>query len=347
MPNTEETTLSLGEKLEACRINPQDDVKLPPAAILINSEGGQIPSFTLGNFSMVIGKAKSKRTFLVGVLAAAAITGDEIINTVQGTLPDNKRKVLYFDTEQGKYHATRSIKRIADLAGIENPDNLIAYGLRKYDPDVRLELIETGIYQESDVGLVIIDGGRDLLSVGINDEKSATNVTTKFLLWTEEREIHIVVVLHQNKNDLNARGHFGTECVNKAETTASVTECLHERSISVVHCEYCRDIQFADFAFRINSDGLPEACDVPSGNAAQQRSSMRPDDVEDSFHREIIRQIFEDNDQMIYGDFWKSIKQIVTQKRSYIGVNRAKDYVTYYVDHGWVKKEERKYTLGP
>jgi hypothetical protein len=91
-------------------------------------------------------------------------------------------------------------------------------------------------YQNPDIGFVIIDGGRYLLSGGINDEKSTTVVTTEFLRWTEEREIHIIVVLHQNKNDLDARGHFGTECVNKAETTASVTECFYEKSISVVHC---------------------------------------------------------------------------------------------------------------
>lgn len=347
MSEAQKSNENLEELLASSRINPSEDIKEPPAAISIRSEEGQIPSFTLGNFSMVIGKAKSKKTFLVGVLAAAAVKGEEIISFAYGMLPENKRKVLYFDTEQAKYHAVRSIKRIADLTGIGNPENLVAYGLRKYDPDLRLKLIEAAIYSEDNVGLVIIDGGRDLLSMGINDEKSATTVTTYFLRWTEERGLHIIVVLHQNKNDLNARGHFGTECINKAETTISVTESTVDRSVSVVHCEYCRDVPFSDFAFRINSEGLPEACGIPFGNLNQRRRSTQPADIEDSVHEDIITQIFHDADQIGYGSLWTKIKKVARDNRIDIGNNRAKDYVTYYADKGWIKKVNRFYIKGP
>lgn len=347
MTENKESRNNLQEQLKSCRINPCDEIQEPPVAISIRSEEGRVSSFTLGNFSMVIGKAKSKKTFLVGVLAAAAVKGEEIICFAYGKLPESKRKVLYFDTEQAKYHATKSIKRIADLTGIGNPANLTAYGLRKYEPDHRLELIEAAIYGDNNVGLVIIDGGRDLLSMGINDEKSATTVTTSFLRWTEERELHLIVVLHQNKNDLNARGHFGTECVNKAETTISVTESTTDRSVSVVHCEYCRDVPFPDFAFRINSDGLPEESAVPHGNQVQGSRSTKPADIEDSVHIEIVNQIFQSNTSIRYGSLWNRIQQLARERRIKFGENRAKDYITYYMRKGWIKKENRRYSQGP
>jgi hypothetical protein len=200
---------------------------------------------------------------------------------------------------------------------------------RKHNPELRLNLIKTGIYQNPDVGLVIIDGGRDLLSVGINDEKSATVVTTEFLRWTEEREIHIIVVLHQNKNDLNARGHFGTECVNKAETTASVTECFHERSISIVHCEYCRGVPFEDFAFRINEQGIPESCEIPRV-ASNRLTSTDPNDIEESVHRFFLSQVFSEGAPLVYSNLWRKIKSEFGVQGIKFGQSRAKIYVNYY-----------------
>ena len=332
--------------LESCRINPQENVERPPVAIQINSEGGPTPSFTLGNFSMVIGKAKSKKTFLIGALAAAAITGNEMIGAVEGKLPNNKRKILYFDTEQGKYHAIKSIRRIAQLSDIANPENLIAYGLRKFRPEVRLNLIREAIYMHSEVGLVFIDGGRDLLSVGINDEKSATDVTSEFLRWTDEREIHLVVVLHQNKNDLNARGHFGTECINKAETTLSVTQVGNDLGISVVKCEFVRDKPFRDFAFRINESGIPESISNIPRNGSHRRVTQS-DQVEELLHKEVIADIFNDQHQFRYDPMWRKIKAEFDEQDIAISDNNVKDFLIYYQSENWIIKDDNRfYKLG-
>ena len=54
---------------------------------------------TLGNFSASIGKAKSKKTFNVSAIVAAALMNGTVLRYT-ATLPDNKRRVLYIDTEQ-------------------------------------------------------------------------------------------------------------------------------------------------------------------------------------------------------------------------------------------------------
>ena len=72
---------------------------------------------TLGNFSASIGKAKSKKTFNISAIVAAALKNDEVLK-YSAYLPPNKRKILYVDTEQSKYHCHKVMERILRLAGL-------------------------------------------------------------------------------------------------------------------------------------------------------------------------------------------------------------------------------------
>ena len=179
---------------------------------------------TLGNFSASIGKAKSKKTFNVSAIVASALSGSTVLH-YRSMFPENKRKILYIDTEQGRYHCQQVLKRIlrlADLPEYKNPDNLIMLALRKFSPKLRLAIVEQAIGTIPDLGLVIIDGIRDFL-YDINSSSESTEVISKFMQWTDDKQIHIHTVLHQNKNDEHARGHIGTELNNKAETVMQIT----------------------------------------------------------------------------------------------------------------------------
>lgn len=66
---------------------------------------------TLGNFSASIGKAKSKKTFNVSAIVAAALTNG-IVLQYAAALPEDKRKILYVDTEQSPYHCLKVARRI-------------------------------------------------------------------------------------------------------------------------------------------------------------------------------------------------------------------------------------------
>ena len=248
------------EILRSVEVDPYKEIDKPPTAIEIHTGGKVAPSFTLGNFSMIIGKAKSKKTFLLTGLAAAVVSNGWALECIKGTLPAESRGVLYFDTEQSEYHLNRTIKRV--LSQTSTLENFKAFGLRKFKPAERVKLIEFALYHTQNIGLVFIDGLRDLLS-SINDEEQATAITSDLLRWTAELNIHIVVVLHQNKGDQNARGHVGSEALNKGETTLSVTIDDFDKDVSIVSCEFCRDLPFDDFAFRITEQGLPEPCDLP------------------------------------------------------------------------------------
>ena len=187
---------------------------------------------TLGNFSASIGKAKSKKTFNVSAIAAAALKNATVLH-YRACFPERKRKILYVDTEQGKNHCQIVLNRILRLAGLPkdcDADNLTMLALRKYSPEVRLAITEEAIGMIPDLGLVIIDGIRDFIH-DINSPGESTDVISKFMQWTDDRQIHIHTVLHQNKNDEHARGHVGTELNNKAETVMQIEPDKDDKSI--------------------------------------------------------------------------------------------------------------------
>ena len=111
---------------------------------------------TLGNFSASIGKAKSKKTFNVSAIAASALSGRTVLR-YRSMFPENKSKILYIDTEQGRHHCQQVLKRILRLAEMPDdkvPENLVMLSLRKFAPRVRLLIVEEAIDTTPDLGLV-------------------------------------------------------------------------------------------------------------------------------------------------------------------------------------------------
>lgn len=243
---------------------------------------------TLGNFSASIGKAKSKKTFNVSAIAAAALKNGTVLY-YRACFPDGKRKILYVDTEQGKNHCQIVLNRILRLAGLPkdcDADNLTMLALRKYSPEVRLAITEEAIGMIPDLGLVIIDGIRDFIH-DINSPGESTDVISKFMQWTDDRQIHIHTVLHQNKNDEHARGHVGTELNNKAETVLLVEKDKSNGDISNVSAMHIRAMDFEPFSFRINDNAIPELLE---GYKPETKKPGRPEEEKFDPYRHITEQ---------------------------------------------------------
>lgn len=319
------TDINLNQELERLRIDPTAEIDEPPVYCRI----GNSPAMTAGNFSMLNGKAKSGKTFFLGALVASLLSDKQQLGVIQGCLPDTRRGILYFDTEQSDYHATRSIKRVCMLAEDANPVHLRAYGLRVHRPEKRLALIEEAIMTSENVGLVVIDGIRDLLTKGINDEEEATRLTSSFLRWTAQYAMHLIVILHQNKNDVNARGHIGTEVINKAETSISISRDS-KTGILRVSCDYSRDIAFEDFGFIIR-DGLPVGADLP---VERKANANDPRIISDEEHIEKLNHIFKEQRRLSVSDF----KDRVCYEFQ-VGENKSREFITHYTNiKGWVIK---------
>ena len=243
---------------------------------------------TLGNFSASIGKAKSKKTFNVSAIVAAALTNG-IVLQYAAALPEDKRKILYVDTEQSPYHCLKVARRILRMAGLptdRDNENLEFLALRKHTPEERIAIVEQAIYRTDNIGLVVIDGIRDMV-YDINSPSEATCIISKLMQWTDERQIHIHTILHQNKADENARGHIGTELNNKAETVLLVEKDKSNGDISNVSAMHIRAMDFEPFAFRINDNALPELIE---GYRPEAKKPGRPEEEKFDPYRHITEQ---------------------------------------------------------
>lgn len=308
---------------------------------------------TLGNFSASIGKAKSKKTFNVSAIAASALTNGTVLN-YRSSFPDNKRKVLYIDTEQGRYHCQKVLRRILILAGLpeeKEPDNLIMLSLRKYAPQMRLAITIQAIDTIPDLGLVIIDGIRDFL-YDINSPGEATDIISMFMQWTDSRQIHIHTILHQNKNDEHARGHIGTELNNKAETVMQVEADKDDKSISVVEAIHIRDRGFEPFAFRINEASLPE---LSESYIAKEKKRGRPikeefdpyKEISEIVHRAALDAAFANGNIIGYDDYVQRLKEGYGQQGVKLGYNKAVKVAAFLSNKRMVIKDNKGYAFNP
>jgi len=326
-------------KIDVTEVIPPQEV-----ALYINNE----IFGTLGNFSLVIGKAKARKSFLINMLVATSVTKDLLHGILKSDLPPNQNEVLYFDTEQGKYHVQKAVKRICTQIDQPEPMHLHAFHLRSLAPSARLKFIEDEIYSNDKIGFVVIDGIKDLIT-SINDESEATMVTSKLLKWTEERNIHIVTVLHQNKGDNNARGHIGTELINKAETVSSVTVIENDKEVSIVEPQQCRNREPESFAFSVDENGLPYIVNGYEPPIKKISNSFSVTELEDFKKYKLLTEVFSHNKEYKYGALVSQLKiAYKNQLKKDLGDNRIKDLITDCKNNGWLTqvKDKAPYTLG-
>lgn len=82
---------------------------VPPQVLWV----GDCTIATFGNFSASTGKAKSKKTFNITAMVAAALTNSTVLN-YRASFPEGKRQILYFDTEQSPIIATMLLSESTD-----------------------------------------------------------------------------------------------------------------------------------------------------------------------------------------------------------------------------------------
>jgi len=324
---------TIRELLADAEIDLLKPILKPPICLFIDDAS----LFYLGDISTIIGKAKGRKTFLNSLFLAALAGNCTIQNRIKADLPESKRTVLSFDTEQGAYHAQRTAKRVHRLLNVDTLPNFKAYGLRKYAPGERLQIIEFAIYNTSNLGFVVIDGIRDLIT-DINSPEDATMISSKLMKWSEELNIHILTVLHMNKGDNNARGHVGTELMNKSLTVLGVSKNEKQTDYSTVEAIACRDKDPDPFTFGINDDGLPYLLEPEQMEILQKLSesktkkSLQPTDYRDDTHTDNLKlKIFNNQSERKYRELVSCVQNTYS-----IGENKAKNFVTYFIDKNFI-----------
>lgn len=265
---------------------------------------------TPGNHSLLVGKKKSRKSLLVVFLLSIFLKPRE----------NMAEDIAIFDTEQGKKHVWQTKDRLFRMTNQHVP----IFYMRGMSPQERRDFIEMTVVHwpeksKRKLRIIAIDGIRDCM-VNINDPDETTGVIVWLEKLTLNHNIHIIDILHLNKTDNNARGHIGSELLNKAEITIEV-EYDEKSTYSVVKCESSREIPFENFAFTHGLTGLPEIVGVPL------KESVPPDEKVKR-----LMAVFEDQ-SLKYNEVLDGVKAEFS-----VGQNKAKQLIAEFVRVGWVMK---------
>lgn len=306
-----------------CGVPQSCDIEEPESIFEIND----IPVFTRKSISVKIGKAKSGKT---------TSTAYEM----KSILP--QYKVLWCDTEQGLYYASRTQTYILKCAGFKHNHHLIMIDLKKFKPSERLELIKVGI-ERIKPDLVVLDGLRDI-AYDINSSEEAVLIIGELMRIAEEYDCHISTILHQNKGDNNARGHLGSEIVNKSEIVISVSKYDEVPNSILVKTEYSRGLPPEDYILERDEEGTPILSDhtPSSGTVNSKTSKLIPVEVARETHLEILTKIFEKQKEFSSSQFNSEIVAAFEQFDIRFGLTKAKTFAAFYSQKGYVERSRGK-----
>jgi hypothetical protein len=270
---SEEEIDGLAALLRSLEVDSTIEVDEPERALSLRFGLDDYIFGTLGNFSLIQGKAKSRKSYFLSALMAAAISQHDVSGHIRGHVSEKVN--IYIDTEQGDWHASNAKKRIQSMAGLDprvNHDNFKHYRFRGITTNKeRMKLTDYVMQSFDNIGYVVIDGVVDLASKGVNDEEESMAIASKLLEWTDKKNCHISVVLHENKGDNNAKGHLGAYLVQKAETTISLAKSEDRQGASDVSPEYTRNKEFPPMIMTITGyDTIDLEMNEPEDNIPER-----------------------------------------------------------------------------
>lgn len=202
---------------------------------------------TVGNLSVVAGKAKSGKSALCQSVISGAIAKDGVDKDHYflglDVVPNKERKaVLHFDTEQALFDYQKKIRNCVFNAGHDgNVEYFNSFHLLEFTPWERLKYIEHAVHYFSlkygGVYLMVIDGVADLVS-SVNDEEACNKLVDTLHRIATEHNAAILLVLHLNPDGGKTRGHLGSQLDRKAESIIMVET---EGDVHNVNPKLCRN----------------------------------------------------------------------------------------------------------
>ncbi len=225
-----------------------------------------------GNLSTIVGEAKSKKTFLASALIGSMLAYN---NDRSRPIPlvgrSMLQRVVWLDTEQSELHVRRVADRINRIMGFRATENfpedirISYYALREVEPKARFEMLCEAL-ELIHPSVVVIDGIADLQR-NTNDLEESDRLVGQLMALSTLYDCHILNVLHTNPGTDKARGHLGSSLQRKSESVLFVHRVGDS---SIVEPQFCRNEPFERFAFRVNEEGLPVRCELPTEPATRE-----------------------------------------------------------------------------
>ena len=195
---------------------------VPPADnIVFTIEGKNIGS--LQNYVTFAGMPKAgKSTILAALISTIFFPGDLWGMKLQ--LPENRKKVVYFDTESADvefYNQADKIKKFSGLSGFQ--DKLQMYQVREDSPGIIRKMIQHICETQPEVSVILVDGLLDLC-INYNSEEETRKLTNWLKMITKKYNVLIITVIHLGKKDGETLGHLGSNSDRWAQSTLTITK---------------------------------------------------------------------------------------------------------------------------
>jgi len=342
--HTDKTSQTIAENAINSRIDLSTEYTAPQVCMELTSQGEKSAVMTLGNFSLITGKAKSGKTFWMTSVLAAAVNNNITVNNLTSSLPKGQQTCLFFDTEQSQGHVQKAARRVLKMADVTEGKHFVTHSLRPYNASERIKIIEHVIYNTPGLGFVVIDGVRDLITA-INCEQNATLLTSKLLKWSEDLNIHISCVIHQNKGDTNARGHVGTELVNKAEIVIGLTKTTRKGlTLFTVEKEYSRDMGFPAFSFSRNDNEMLSIYVPGFTHITAPNPKFAITDYTKGQHLDVLALAFDGKDALKYSELQTAITGALLKQDIIISQVLFRNLREFYLQNNYLVQVGREGT---
>lgn len=218
------------------QVRKYDPAKRPPVENPIFTIQGKIVGM-LQSYIIFSGLPKASKSTYLAAVAASAIT-DHSIWQMRMSLPVERRRIGYFDTEMSAFDFYRQMDKIKYLAGSDLPPYFDAYSMREDMPGKIKMMVEQYLINYPDCAVVFIDGLLDLC-LNYNDERETRMLTNWFKRVTKQYNCLLVGVIHLGKGAGETLGHLGSNTDRWAQSTM-IVEKNKETNQFVLKPKYLR-----------------------------------------------------------------------------------------------------------
>lgn len=281
---------------------------------------------SLGDYCLLTGRPKAGKTKYLAGAMAAAISRKEVFG-LRIKLPDNKRRVVHWDTEQGKRSHYNLLQLMGALADMPAPDYFDSFHCRQDGAREIMMMIEYYLNTYPDTGILFIDGLLDLIA-NFNDVMDSKKLVDWLKRITESKNVHIIAIVHRSMSVDKSIGHLGST-LDRAAQSVLIVEKVKETKQYILRPEYLRDADdFTPRAIYYNKQlEIWEQTEYIDGNTAGPAGGARitnalkrkPQDYEISQHMAYVSQIFNSNEFKSYNDLRQDIRELYNVGRDWAG----------------------------
>lgn len=301
---------------------------------------------SLGDYSLFTGRPKAGKTKYLAGAMAAAISRKEVFG-LRIKLPDHKKRVVHWDTEQGKRSHYNLLQLMSTLAEMPAPENFDSFHCRQDNARDIMLMMEYYLKQYPDTGIMFIDGLLDLIA-NFNDVMDSKKLVDWLKRITEASSVHIIAIVHRSMSVDKSIGHLGST-LDRAAQSVLVVEKNKETKQYILRPEYLRDADdFEPRAIFYNKQlelwqqtEYIDGTNAGPANGAKIANALKrkPQDYDIAQHLAYLSQIFNSQEYLQYEPLRQNIREAYNVGRDWAG-----ECIKHLISNNLLWKNEHGYT---